>query len=464
MKTERWTGVLPLLVAGVVAVTPGISAAAAPPVADAGGPYTINEGSGVTLDGTASAAGSGATFEWDIDGDGQFDDATGSNPAVSAATLAMLGLGDGPTGPVAVSLQVTDDGLSDVDTTTLAVVNVAPVVSVTSVPSGVVAGNSAPIDLGASDPSVADMAATFTWRIDWGDGSPVQVVTAGFDVQVSHFWATNGTFTVTVTATDKDQGTSAASTAAVIVGPVVVPEAGGPYTIAEGDNLVLAGSATGAGPSATFAWDLDADAQFDDASGATPTLTPIQLAALGLADGPAGPVVFTLRVVDGASVATDTATYSITNAAPSATVDLPASIVAGTATTVKFGAQDPSPTDQPGQFVYRIDWDGDGTVDDTVTGPSDRPVSHTYASAGTVNSSVVAVDKDSDASAPTVVSVAVSPAAAGTPPGTGSLPATGTHTMPIVVVAVTMILVALILLVGVRILPYTRRRDEGSHR
>ena len=433
----------------------------AAPAADAGGPYTVNEGSGVTLDGTGTTAGPTATFEWDVDGDGQFDDATGPNPTLSAGMLATLGLGDGPAGPVVVSLRVTEGLATGVDATTLTVVNVAPVASVTSVPSGVMPGVPASMGFSADDASAADDAAGFTFAINWGDGTPVQSVTGGASVTALHVWSTNGTFTVSVTATDKDGATSAAATATVTVGPVppvLAAEAGGPYTIAEGANLVLAGSATGAGPGATFAWDLDGDGQFDDATGATPTLTPNQLAALGLADGPAGPVVLTLKVTDGTSVDTDPATYSITNAAPSATVDLPAAIVAGTTTTVKFGAQDPSPTDQAGQFEYRIDWNGDGVVDDIVSGPADPPVNHTYGSAGTFSLSVVAVDKDGGASAPTVVRVTVGSA------GAGGLVTTGTRTMPVVVTAVALILAGLIVLLGVRFRPYAwiRRRVTGS--
>ena len=89
-----------------------------------------------------------------------------------------------------------------------------------------------------------------------------------------------------------------------------------------------------------------------------------------------------LRVTEGPTVDTATTTYEISNVAPVATVQLPASVVAGVPTTVKVGAEDPSPTDAAAQFEYRIDWDGDGLAEDVVAGPADPPVTHTYPSAG----------------------------------------------------------------------------------
>jgi hypothetical protein len=203
-------------------------------VPDAGGPYTVGEGSPLTLDGSGTVAPAGATFAWDVDNDGQFDDATGATPTVSAATLATLGLGDGPAGPITVTLQVSSPPTVRTDTTTLTVTNVAPGASVLDVPSGAVAGTPVTVTFGATDPSAADTTAGFTYAITWGDGSSVQTVTGGSSVAVDHTYATAATFTVSVTATDKDGGISAPATSSVGVNAAVVADAGGPYTVAEG--------------------------------------------------------------------------------------------------------------------------------------------------------------------------------------------------------------------------------------
>ncbi|MEH7117167.1 PKD domain-containing protein [Neobacillus vireti] len=51
------------------------------PIVNAGGPYAGQEGSVISFDGSASASPSGiVSYEWDLDGDGAFDDATGPKP------------------------------------------------------------------------------------------------------------------------------------------------------------------------------------------------------------------------------------------------------------------------------------------------------------------------------------------------------------------------------------------------
>jgi PKD repeat protein len=82
-----------------------------PPVADAGGPYTIAPGDSLHLDGSASSdpdVGCGDTitrYEWDLNVDGTYDQ-TGSTPVLSPAVLSSYGLGN--PGTYTLRLQVTD--------------------------------------------------------------------------------------------------------------------------------------------------------------------------------------------------------------------------------------------------------------------------------------------------------------------------------------------------------------------
>jgi len=90
------------------------------PTADPGGPYTVVQGGAVTLDATGTSdpdqSNTTLTYEWDFDGDGRYDDATGIAPMFSA-----LGF-EGPI-TLSVGLRVTDDGgLTDVATTSIDIV------------------------------------------------------------------------------------------------------------------------------------------------------------------------------------------------------------------------------------------------------------------------------------------------------------------------------------------------------
>lgn len=73
-----------------------------PPTANAGGPYTGSVGATTSLDGSGStdADGSIVLYEWDLDDDGFFDDATGASASFTCSAVGTFN----------VSLQVTDDG------------------------------------------------------------------------------------------------------------------------------------------------------------------------------------------------------------------------------------------------------------------------------------------------------------------------------------------------------------------
>jgi hypothetical protein len=115
------------------------SATAAPinlaPVSDPGGPYFVLPGGTVLLDGTGSfdPNGDALTFLWELDSDGQFDDA--STPTVLFSPLPGASLGD----VYSVFLRVTDPfGLPDVRGTTVIVVPQLPEATAVPEPASLV--------------------------------------------------------------------------------------------------------------------------------------------------------------------------------------------------------------------------------------------------------------------------------------------------------------------------------------
>jgi hypothetical protein len=186
----------------------------ATPEPDAGGPYAVVEGASVALDASATTHATQdpatLTYAWDFDGDGSYDDATGITPSFSAANA------DGPSS-ITVGLQVTDaNNVSATDTAVINVSNAVPTASIAAPTDGYagVRGQLRTFTLSATDPSSVDTAGTFTYDIDWGDGSSEQVVGTATGTTASHAYTTTGSFTASVTVTDKDGGMSASASAA----------------------------------------------------------------------------------------------------------------------------------------------------------------------------------------------------------------------------------------------------------
>jgi len=179
--------------------------AVVPPVANANGPYVTDEGVDVILDGSGSSDPGGATltFEWDLDNDGIFDDATGPNPVFDMV---------GQDGVFPVALKVTAGGVFDIDETTVTVNNVAPAVSLAS-DAPVNEGSPVTVSGTVIDPGWLDL---LTATIDWGDGTPLQAIAgtlentrpdATLTFSTSHVYGDNGTFTAQVCGSDDDTTT-----------------------------------------------------------------------------------------------------------------------------------------------------------------------------------------------------------------------------------------------------------------
>ena len=148
--------------AGIIATLQADPAVAGDmPVAHAGGPYAAGEGSAIAFDGAASVSTSPITaYEWDLDGDGEFDDATGATPSRTYA-LPFRGL---------VGLRVTNRiGLVGVGYAPVAVTatNEPPAIATFApldVAPEVLIGASLPFGVTATDPDGDPIQVE--WRVD----------------------------------------------------------------------------------------------------------------------------------------------------------------------------------------------------------------------------------------------------------------------------------------------------------
>jgi putative hemolysin/PKD repeat protein len=230
--------------AGNVAETAVDYSVVTAPLADSNGPYADNEGSQISFDASGSYDPDGSIdlYEWDFDSDGVYD-------VSSASSTAIFTWGDDYTGTV--ELRVTDnDGLSDTDTASIMVNNVAPTASIVSVeqpgdfilPYHSLTFNGAFIDAGWLDTQTA------TW--DFGDGTIVSGTLTEENDQpdatgtttAEHAYAEPGTYSVTLTVTDDDDGIGHYTTTVTVIS---AEEAAGIIIDQLGSSIVQPGASKG---------------------------------------------------------------------------------------------------------------------------------------------------------------------------------------------------------------------------
>jgi hypothetical protein len=96
-----------------------------------------------------------------------------------------------------------------------------------------------------------------------------------------------------------------------------------------------------------------------------------------------------LQAADTAAAGVSGVQSGIVVTRPAAGIGGPAAGVRGQTLTFTLGAAGTPPG---GRVTYRIDWDGNGTVDQTVVGPDGTPVDHVYTGAGTYNVRLTVTD------------------------------------------------------------------------
>lgn len=187
---------------------------------------TVGEGTTLTVPLTAIDPDPGQTLTYSL-----VSGPTGS--AVDPLTGAFTWTPDDGPASANITVRVTDNGspaLADTESFTVTVNNGPPTATLTGPASGV-RGQERVFTLGASDPSAADRAAGFTYSIDWGDGS-TQSESGPDGLAVPHTFDAAGTYTVRVTAADKDGGASTPVERVVTIQAIEV----------QGDTLVVGGT------------------------------------------------------------------------------------------------------------------------------------------------------------------------------------------------------------------------------
>jgi PKD repeat protein len=348
-----------------------------PPVAEAGGPYTVDEGTSITIDATGSYDPSGSTlaYAWNFNNDNIYE-----IPGFSIVRTPP----DGPRSRI-IGLQVTNgQGRVATDTAMWNVNNVNPVVNAGQ-DQTINEGDTA--NFGASFSDVQpDMDASAA-QINYGDGTIENVVAnPNGAISGSHSYANSGTYTVTITVTDKDGGIGSDTSTVTVSSVPPIAEAGGPYTVDEGTSITIdaTGSYDPSGSALTYAWDWNGDGIYE-VPGFSLIRTP--------RDGPRTRTIG-LQVTNGQGrVANDTAMLTINNVAPiidSLSAE-PYLAQVGTAITGTGTFHDPGTLDT---FVAEWNWDDVTNTINLPNGSTSTTDSHTYTTPGVYSTSLQVTDKD----------------------------------------------------------------------
>jgi hypothetical protein len=343
---------------------------------------TTNENQAVTVSGKFDDPNTTQTHKVVLNwGDGTPDTTLNLAAGVLTFSAPHTYVDDDPTGTASDKFTVTATVTDSVNESatgkgTVTVNNVDPsAIVITPDKASYVEGDVITLSGSFTDPGVND---TFTVKINWGDGSPVDTFTLAKGVTTfagkTHTFADDnptGTAsdnsTITVTVTDDDTGT-VTNTKTVTVGNVTpsTPTLNQTsFTINEGGTFTLAGSFTDPGTLDVHSIEIDWDGNgtFEDKRSIAVGSRTFSFVSPVYPDDAALTVKVRVLDDDTGTSAAASATLKVNNVPPSNIVVTAGNVDEGSPAAISGKFDDPGSLDT---HSVEIDWNNDGTFDQTV--------------------------------------------------------------------------------------------------